>query len=31
MVALAVLANATLGKQGSVDFLGFTISVEKPA
>ncbi len=31
MVALAVVANATLGKQGSVDFLGFTISVEKPA
>ena len=26
-----VLANATLGKQGSVDFLGFTISVERPA
>ena len=31
MVALATLADPTLGKQGSADFVGFKISVEKPA
>jgi len=31
MLALAVLANATRRWQGAVDFLGFTVSAEKPA
>jgi SAM-dependent methyltransferase len=31
MVGLAVLANATRGWPGSVDFLGFTVTAEKPA
>jgi SAM-dependent methyltransferase len=30
MVALAVLANVTRGWQGRVDFLGFTVTAEKP-
>jgi SAM-dependent methyltransferase len=30
MMALAVLANATMGWQGAVDFLGFTVTAEKP-
>jgi SAM-dependent methyltransferase len=30
MLALAVLANATRGWPGTVDFLGFTVSAEKP-
>jgi hypothetical protein len=30
MMALAVGANASLPWPGSVDFLGFTVSVEKP-
>jgi SAM-dependent methyltransferase len=31
MLALAVIANLTLGWQGAVDFLGFTVTAEKPA
>lgn len=31
MIALAVLANATRRWPGAVDFLGFTVSAEKPA
>lgn len=30
MVALAVLANLTMGWQGAVDFLGFTVTAKKP-
>ncbi len=31
MVALAVLANVTMGWQGAVDFLGFTVTGRRPA
>jgi hypothetical protein len=30
MVALAVLANLTMGWQGAVDFLGFTVTAQRP-
>lgn len=30
MLTLAALANLTMGWQGAVDFLGFTVSIEKP-
>ena len=30
MLALAILANLTKGWQGAVDFLGFTVTLEKP-
>ncbi len=30
MVALAVLANLTMGWQGAVDFLGFTVTARRP-
>jgi SAM-dependent methyltransferase len=31
MVTLAVLANLTMGWQGAVDFLGFTVTARRPA
>jgi hypothetical protein len=31
MLGLTVLANATRGWQGAVDFLGFTVTAEKSA